>query len=127
MEGRFEDTAGLFGVGRGMGTSADITCEWCGHHYTNREQTGGEPLPGSETIAFVQFGGVQVCDCCFGDVEAAVIRAMPDILPWFIRILQSRRLALKEQKQLVADLVAAIKEIEASADSPVAPVRPSSS
>lgn len=106
---RFEDTSGLFGQGGG-GTGGNIKCEWCGKNHTGRENKGGEAKSSSETIYFDNFGDLQVCDCCFEEVEAAVLPLMPRIVPWFIRILQSKRRHLEQHEAMVAALRVALKE-----------------
>ncbi len=106
---RFEETSGLFGESDG-GTSGNIRCEWCGKNYTGRENREGEAKSSSELICFDQFGKLQICDCCFEEVEHAVLALMPRIVPWFVRILKSQRQRLEGLEAMIAALRAAIKE-----------------
>ncbi|KKM93076.1 hypothetical protein LCGC14_1212120 [marine sediment metagenome] len=62
---RFEDTPGLFGSGAGIGTSANVSCDWCGAKYEGREREDGEPLEDNVSIGLANFGGLEICDCCF--------------------------------------------------------------
>lgn len=94
---RFEESSGLFGQ-PGGGTGGNIKCEWCGKNYTGRENKEGE------AIFFDQFGRLQICDCCFGEVEAAVLSLMPRIIPWFIRILRRKRRQLTQYDVMIAEL-----------------------
>lgn len=106
---RFQDTSALFGESGG-GTSGNIKCEWCGTDYNGRESKDGTAKSSSETICFEDFGGRQICDCCFEEVEAAVLALMPRIIPWFIRILQSRRRQLEGQEAMIGQLRRALNQ-----------------
>lgn len=106
---RFEDTSGLFGE-IGGGTSGNIRCEWCGNNYTGRENKEGEGRSSSEVICYAYFGEKQICDCCFEAVEKAVLSLIPSIMPWFIRILRSKRQQLEQYEATIAALRVALKE-----------------
>jgi len=101
---RFENSVDLFGKGAGASTSAEAVCEWCGTEYSGQENSGGEVFHRTGAIGFTNFGTLQVLDCCYEKVEKAVLSRMDDILPWFIRILESKRQALEQQEELVAKL-----------------------
>jgi hypothetical protein len=90
---RFEDTPALFGISGGCVTYGDIDCHFCGEKYEGREDSEGQGIA-SESISVDHFGNLQVCDCCFENLENAVLLNMSRILPWYVRILQSRKLNL---------------------------------
>jgi hypothetical protein len=108
---RFEDSPALFGVTVGGGTSGNVSCDWCGKDFTDRQDANGEAFDHSETIAIDHFGDKQICDCCFALVEAAVIQAMPNILPWYIRLLKTRQARLEELFGNLGKLKEALKEL----------------
>lgn len=108
---RFEDTPGLFGIGVGGATYGNITCEWCGTDYAGRQDKRSEGFS-DEAIGNTHFGDLQVCDCCFEKVEAAVLSRMGDIIPWFIRILKARRTELKSKERMLVALRKALAETE---------------
>jgi hypothetical protein len=104
---RFEDVGGLFAAAHVQASYGGINCDWCGARYAEDPSEG-------ESIEWAFFGGKQVCACCFGAVEAAVLGKMSDILPWFARLLEARRAklarddkAVEELKQMVAGVLAA--------------------
>ena len=78
---RLVDSPGLFGNGSGHGTSATVECEWCG---TTHEGSA------TENTLIVNFGGKQVAECCFGQIEQAVLLQMDNILPWYTAIQRGR-------------------------------------
>lgn len=100
---RFEDSPDLFGYGAGQGTYGNIGCGWCGKKYHDREDRQGNPKT-DESILFTDFGGLQVCECCFEEVEAAVLERMDDIIPWFIRILEKRQGKMDQMAAMIAAL-----------------------
>lgn len=105
---RFEDTPGLFGVGGGGGTYGNISCEYCGTAYGNRESAEGEATA-DESIGVVVFGKKQVCDCCFEEIEEAVLSHMGDILPWFLRILQTQKQRFEQREGFLEKIKDALK------------------
>ena len=109
---RFEDTPALFGVQQGMGTYADISCQWCGTDFTGREGEDGEAIS-TESICVDHFGKKQICDCCFAELEEAIIRNMPRILPWYFRLLKSRKANLESlfgNMQNIKDILAELSK-----------------
>lgn len=104
---RFEDTPGLFGSGAGIGTSANVSCDWCGAKYEGREREDGEPLEDNVSIGLANFGGLEICDCCFEKVEDAVLARMGDIIPWFARSLKAKRASLERFEGMVSEALRA--------------------
>lgn len=94
---RFEETPDLFGRGMGSGTTEAIICEWCGMKYPEND-------PSDDSVKFTNFGGKTIAECCFEDIEDAVLRRMNDIIPWFKRIIRSRRKFVQNQEDLLHDL-----------------------
>lgn len=101
---RFEDTPGLFGVGIGVSTLGDVRCEWCGKETTGRSNVQGEATQHVETIAVAHFGDKQICDCCFENVEGAVLDHIGKIVPWYLRILKAHRGRLEKDDAMMQDL-----------------------
>lgn len=101
---RFEDSPELFGAGVGSSTCGNITCQWCGTDYSGREDADGEASMSNDSIGFTRFGDFQICDCCFEQVEDAVLSRIHDIIPWFIRILQSDKQRLQNQENMLEEL-----------------------
>lgn len=95
---RFENTPGLFGRGVGEATFKEIACDWCGTKYPDRA------YPLSESISFTKFGDLTIVECCFEKVEEAVFSRIDDIIPWFVRILLSRRQTLEQREGMIAGL-----------------------
>lgn len=102
---RFEDSFELFGVGVGKGTYGDIKCEMCGTLHNEGEDDLGEY--NGESVSWTTFAGMCVCECCFERVENEILRRMPDILPWYRRILD-------RQKASIANLDSDLKSVEAN-------------
>ncbi len=100
---RFTDSPGLFGHGAGAGTYGNITCDWCGKDYLDRESEEGDSFS-DESIGVAWFGSKQICDCCFEAVEEAVLNHIDDIIPWFIEILASKRTELEDSENMIARL-----------------------
>lgn len=88
---RFEDSPGLFGRGLGFGTSAEITCRWCGVTYNEGANDDNEDEIPGEDVHYVVFAEQTICECCFPVIERAVLSHMPDIIPWYRRILDSNQ------------------------------------
>ena len=101
---RFEDTNSLFGEGPGSSTYANVVCGWCGKEYTDREDDEGEVLNDNDAIGFLDFGDLEILDCCYEKIEQAVLDRIGDIIPWVIRILESKRTELEQKEALVAEL-----------------------
>lgn len=89
---RIFDEPGLFASGIGGSTSGDIDCDWCGTKYRLREGANGEGT--GEFLEVAHFGKFQIVDCCFDDVERAVLDNMDAIIKWYRRILDNRRAVL---------------------------------
>lgn len=94
---RLIDSIALFGVDMGSSTQGNTHCDWCGAKETDRELPGGEPKFDSDSIKYDEFGNKQILECCFGDVEDAVLRSMHLILPWYIKLLETRQQTLNER------------------------------
>lgn len=97
---RFEDSPELFGGGAGMSTTGSVHCQFCGETY--------EDTADIQSVVFTTFAGLQVCHCCFEKIEGEILCRMQDILPWFSRILASRRKrtdALQELLNSVKDAI----------------------
>jgi len=91
---RFEDTPNLFGCGVGHSTLNEIRCGICGTVYKARESE-------EEYIRRTDFAGIEVCDSCFEKIEREILRRMPDILPWFTRILEVREKQNERDRMLI--------------------------
>jgi hypothetical protein len=100
---RFEDTPGLFGWGAGGGTNREIVCDWCKETYPDTGENG-------DSTGYLQFGDLQIAECCFEKVENAVLGEMRQILPWFIRILESKDKTTKEFKKLTSQIQETLKK-----------------
>ena len=98
---RFEDSHGLFGTNSGFGTTRALTCDFC-------HQTYPEKAVGDDGIAVDNFGDRQICPCCFEKVEKAVLENMGRILPWFLRILMSKKKTIEDLEQVVRDIQKAL-------------------
>lgn len=84
---RLEDTPDLFGYGMGVSTCGKQECGWCGHVYN---KGCDEECEGGEFVTWTDFGSLEVCECCFGKIEQAVLNRMPDILPWYRRFMDKQ-------------------------------------
>lgn len=107
---RFEDTPGLFGDSSGASTEGYFQCEFCGkeHNQDFNENTG----EGSDySICITHFAGIDVCEECFERIENEILRRMEDILPWYSRILKTRRANL-ESNEKALETVLKIAEVE---------------
>ena len=107
---RFEDGPELFGVGVGSSSDNGVDCEWCGVKW---------PADSSTSVCFTRFGGKQICDCCFGEIEQAVLERMQDILPWFTRLLEARRTKLAGNDAAVDALIRMADGVAAARNPPV--------
>lgn len=101
---RHEDTIGLFGVDGGVSTYGNITCGWCKTEYTDRESDDDPDVVSNEPLGWVQFGDLQVVECCYEKVEEAVLSRMGYLVPWFMRILERNRQGLERQENMIASL-----------------------
>jgi len=89
---RVEDSPGLFGLGIGYSTCSGIKCDWCGTLYEDDKDE-------DKYVSWADFGGKQICQCCFEQIEDAVLSHIDDILPWYARILQARRTDLEKLEE----------------------------
>ena len=85
---RFEDSPGLFGCGAGTSTCAQQHCDVCGTTYN---EGCDEEYDGGEWIRWAWFGPFEVCECCFGEIEKAVLGRMANILPWYRRYIDAKK------------------------------------
>lgn len=100
---RHEQSPGLFGLGIGTSTSGPVTCEWCSTVHNQGIDPEGNG-PDGDWVGTAAFGSLQVCECCYSEVESAVLACIDDILAWYGRILARRR----ERDQSRADALRAI-------------------
>ena len=108
MSKRFEDTAGLFGCDSGVSTGYELECELCGRVHNPGADPDENPASEGDSICNTEFAGLQVCDCCFHKIESAVLARMPDILPWFIRIIKSREKQTAKVRALIGQVAEAL-------------------
>lgn len=98
---RFEDTPDLFGRGVGSKTNDGVTCDVCGRKHRS--------FPDEDGVGWTTFGPITVAECCFENIESAVLSRMNDIIPWYIRLLKSSRLKLEARERMVAELRKALE------------------
>ena len=79
---RIKDSPELFGCGAGRSTTGEIVCEWCGNTYEDKLDI--------TSICWTEFAGKEICECCFGKIEAEIIRRIDDILPWYKKYLMEK-------------------------------------
>lgn len=101
MKGRFENSPDLFGSGMGTGTYGEFVCDWCGSVHNSG---CGDNNLSDVAIKFTHFGGLQIGEDCFEEVEEAVLRRMSDILPWYGRYLEARRRALERAESALGEV-----------------------
>lgn len=97
---RFENTPGLFGNEESSATILETTCGWCQKTHPYNE----------EFTERVMFGDLEIAECCFEKVENAVLKEMPQILAWFIRILKARKLSTEKYEGLISEVKGALKK-----------------
>lgn len=107
---RFDNSPELFGGGAGTGTGHSITCGLCKTNYN--EDIGPSNPIGGDTVNFTRFAGIQVCDCCFENIETAVLKRMDYILYWYNQILDDRLDRILKHKKLVRQIADGKKKIE---------------
>ena len=103
---RHDDSPELFGGGCGAGTSGDIECDIC-HEKYNQGADEAEDYADRTTVCWTDFAGLTVCDCCFWKIEEEVLKRMPQIIPWYQKIVEER---LKKSQMAVANL-GSLKEV----------------
>jgi hypothetical protein len=97
---RHDDSPDLFGGGCGAGTSGDIECDICQEKY-NQGADDAEDYHHRPTVGWTSFAGMTVCDCCFESIEDEILRRMPQILPWYQKIVDKRlSRAMEDSKNL---------------------------
>ena len=95
---RFEDSPDLFGCGCGGSTDGEEVCEWCGKIWNEGLDGDEDDLLSGVFVRHTNFGGKNVCECCFDKIEDAIWRRKNYVAIWL------RKRALKnidEQKQLL--------------------------
>lgn len=110
MSKRFEDTPNLFGVNGGVCTGYELKCEWCGVVHNPGADADEKPMSEGDSVSWTGFGGKQVCDCCFHEIENAVLNRMPDILPWLVRIIASREKHSAKMREMLDQVATALEE-----------------
>jgi len=102
IQERYEDTPELFGRGSGMSTCGDFKCAICGtvYNHGNDENEHYEDEP----IIYTDFAGVQICGDCFGVVESEIIQRLPDIIPWFRRVMASEQERMDQVREALSGL-----------------------
>ncbi len=94
-----EESSGPFGALTAETTLFDTKCGWCGTLYVDRGADGTLP-PTTKPMRISKFGSLQVADCCFKQLEAAVLEHINDIVPWLARIAEEkRRCALRQNPE----------------------------
>lgn len=97
---RHDDSPDLFGRGMGTGTSGDIECDICQEKY-NQGADEAEDYGDRPSVGWTRFAGMVICDCCFEEVEEEILRRMPDIIPWYQKIVDKRlSRAMEDNKNL---------------------------
>lgn len=106
-----DEAQGLF-LTHGFAVGDDpFTCQICGTKYN--EPDGLTPGPdddplclneGGEGIIETHFAGLDVAQCCFGRIEAEIIRRAPDVLAFLIRVVERQRSIADVNEQLLARL-----------------------
>lgn len=107
---RFDNSPDLFGSG-GQSSQHALNCDWCStvHNadFPFNDSRDGDP-EGEESVCFTHFGGKQICVCCFGKIEQAILVRMSDIIPWFVRIINAKEKQTQSMRDLIAKLESAL-------------------
>jgi len=69
-----------FDIGCGSSTSSEVVCDWC--HTTYNKGLLNDDDPEGESIRTINFGDLQVAQCCFDKLELAVLQNIGNIIPW---------------------------------------------
>jgi len=112
MSRRFEDTSNLFGRESGSSSGCSLDCRLCGVTHNDGADSDEDPSMEGDSVCYTHFAGLQVCDCCFHRIENEVLGRMPDIIPWFIRIVEGRERQTIEMRELVTRLTRALKSVK---------------
>jgi len=102
MGERFENSVELFGGGCGSGCYAEIECGICHKVYNDGCDEGNLS---DESVTYIDFAGITVCECCFGKIESSVLQRINDLLPWIARIIAKRRKRTQQMEDLVKDVL----------------------
>ena len=101
---RFEDSPDLFGCGCGSSTNGEEVCDWCGKVW-NKGLDGDELDEYDEyegvSIRYTNFGGKNICECCFGEIENAIWARRKDVAIWLKR---RAMLAMEENQRLLRSM-----------------------
>ncbi len=88
---RYEDGPALFGEGMGSSTGYELICEFCGTVHNKGADAENDPHSEGGSVCYDTFAGKQVCDCCYEEIERAVMARMKDIiLPWYLRAIKEK-------------------------------------
>lgn len=97
---RIFDTPELFDGGVGASTGYELKCEFCGITH-NKGLEPEKKIGEGDSVLHTNFAGKQICDCCFEKIETEILRRIPDIIDWYMRILEMRENRLiKDKEQL---------------------------
>ena len=69
-----------FMSGHAFGTGFELRCGWCGKVY-NKGVVNEDDVEGI-SVNSIRFGSLEVAECCFRDIENAVVSWLPEIIPW---------------------------------------------
>jgi hypothetical protein len=102
---QFKDSQGLFGLGIGGSTCAEIKCDVCGtiHNKGCDPDADRNPTEG-DWVKNTQFAGMTVCFCCYEKIENAVLSRIDDIIPWYRDLLKAQRKILEDREKVFTDL-----------------------
>lgn len=95
----------------GYSTESELICGWCkGVHNKGIDVDMPGSLPGY-TVYHVKFGDLVVADCCFADLESAVLSSMPGIVLWLEKLLDQKQKEVDNLRIVTKRGIAAVKEL----------------
>jgi hypothetical protein len=102
---RIFDTVNLFGVGSGASTQGEIKCEICGKVYNEgADDDEDESYDDYSSVSHTMFAGMEVCECCFVEIENEILHRMSSILDWYRNIVKLREEKIKSDNEKLRGL-----------------------
>lgn len=87
-----------FNIGCGSSTVSEVVCDWC--HTTYNKGLLNDDDPEGDSIRTVNFGELQIAQCCFDKLERAVFRSMEKIIPWVETLASQRKIEAENLQDL---------------------------
>ncbi len=91
-----KEKASLFYLDACRKTYYEIKCEFCGEIHNKGLDQDIDPFSEGRAVYSANFGGKEICDCCFGKIESSIVDLFGDIVLFIAGYIDYERSLIKE-------------------------------